>query len=988
MAKSRSKRQRKKRNQKKKEQKQTPLEPNSKLNAVPTPQTAEEAAKEQELKRKHAEELQLIRRLMYKREQDRSLGFQAMRRHEFDKARMHFESYLKFSPTDNNEAVTQVLHNLIICRLQGINKQENLTRCVKDCDMLLERSKKQSLPFQSFGHVHLAKINALTRLLNFAEAARCIRAATEEDQKKHIDLLHSYFYQLHDQNKQSHHRSLSHKLELPVSKEELQQVYLSMTLPSRQHLFSFTWEQIHEAIDSSLCAEMLPPNSRPRLQAFLHKCLDYNILNSEMRESKLYFLKQELGCLIAQTLWNHFQLPEKRPEESIPLEKFFVIAESSQQEEGEPKTNKVSVLCEHGMYFAQEGSEFVSSACLDSISLMTHSIGVSHNVEDRRLFVNVNHLHDVGFDLIHFLSENTFSDFESLTDTDSHAAKASDSDWDQYAAFRLLWHEKLDLKAIETLTPPKDNEDPKYFENNLEDVLGKDKTKELLKVEFDASKPILEKYAEIISEISGIDQEIILAELTDEDDFIDSYGDADSNDTSSADNASDEDQGGSDKEQSKEKKYEPIGISLLVQSTQFDLKPSGSEDDTYDKAKIVEKLKALEKDVVQFQIDYKKVVFEEAGEKAGKLKEVMNNISFKGLELTRWLRGFVHYMLERRDIEQQILDYCGAKNAKEWHDWYENLGATMSAAQSIILCLICRMFVSNVFHTYLSERRRLDADLLKRLEDDDQTPEQTQQIDSPDSTTKEEEVQPDTTKDTQEIEEQTIPDVPAILDCVPQFCPSTGHRIETREETFTYHQMINEISQPLMADLGQIKKKLLPEDVKDAIQGWLQNSIANNPGLPEKIEALKSRLGVKQLAIPCVSVPIEVQYVIKFLGTGYNYHKDTIDPTQSLLSGITDDVRVMTLMLDRALKSPETLFHLVYSSNDEKVLGFPTRRAMRMPAAVLCQNCEKLFGTLHCDRCSIAHYCSRECQITKWDSHKSECKFWKKLAENISYYYI
>ena len=116
----------------------------------------------------------------------------------------------------------------------------------------------------------------------------------------------------------------------------------------------------------------------------------------------------------------------------------------------------------------------------------------------------------------------------------------------------------------------------------------------------------------------------------------------------------------------------------------------------------------------------------------------------------------------------------GAKNAKEWHDWYENLGATMSAAQSIILCLICRMFVSNVFHTYLSERRRLDADLLKRLEDDDQTPEQTQQIDSPDSTTKEEEVQPDTTKDTQEIEEQTIPDVPAILDCVPQFCPSTG----------------------------------------------------------------------------------------------------------------------------------------------------------------------------------------------------------------------
>merc|ERR1719232_2537010 len=128
---------------------------------------------------------------------------------------------------------------------------------------------------------------------------------------------------------------------------------------------------------------MLPKNARENVQRFLHKSLDYNVLPEQSRESKLYFLKQELGCLIAQTLWNHFKLPEKRPEESIPLEKFFVIAESSQQEEGEPKTNKVSVLCEHGMYFAQEGSEFVSSACLDSISLMTHSIGVSHNQEDQ-----------------------------------------------------------------------------------------------------------------------------------------------------------------------------------------------------------------------------------------------------------------------------------------------------------------------------------------------------------------------------------------------------------------------------------------------------------------------------------------------------------------------------------------------------------------------------------------------------------------------------
>jgi hypothetical protein len=244
----------------------------------------------------------------------------------------------------------------------------------------------------------------------------------------------------------------------------------------------------------------------------------------------------------------------------------------------------------------------------------------------------------------------------------------------------------------------------------------------------------------------------------------------------------------------------------------------------------------------------------------------------------------------------------------------------------------------------------------------------------------------ETTNET-EKEEPSIPEVPNVLDSLPRFCPSTGHRLETRDETFTYHQMINEISQPLMATLGQIKKKLVPEDLSDTIQGWLENSIALNPSLPEKIDALKSRLGVQKLAIPCVSVSLEVNHVLQLLGTGYNYHKDTFE-RKILLKGQTNDIRVMTLMLDRALKYKETLFHLVYSSEDEKVLGFPSRRAMRLPAAVLCQNCEKLFGTLHCDRCSIAHYCSRECQVAKWDSHKGECKFWKNLAEKIDYYYI
>jgi hypothetical protein len=131
------------------------------------------------------------------------------------------------------------------------------------------------------------------------------------------------------------------------------------------------------------------------------------------------------------------------------------------------------------------------------------------------------------------------------------------------------------------------------------------------------------------------------------------------------------------------------------------LKPSGSEENTYDRDAIIAKLKALEKDVVQFQIDYKKIVFEQAGEHLKELKEVMSNISTKGLELTKWLRGFVHYVMERRDLEQELLDYCGAEDAQGWTAWFENLGKSMSAGQSLLLLLIGRLFYNNVCQTAL-----------------------------------------------------------------------------------------------------------------------------------------------------------------------------------------------------------------------------------------------------------------------------------------------
>ena len=48
--------------------------------------------------------------------------------------------------------------------------------------------------------------------------------------------------------------------------------YASLTLPSCQNLFTFTWDQLHTAIDSPLCTDMIPPGCRANIQQFLHKC--------------------------------------------------------------------------------------------------------------------------------------------------------------------------------------------------------------------------------------------------------------------------------------------------------------------------------------------------------------------------------------------------------------------------------------------------------------------------------------------------------------------------------------------------------------------------------------------------------------------------------------------------------------------------------------------------------------------------------------------
>merc|ERR1711933_687198 len=93
-------------------------------------------------------------------------------------------------------------------------------------------------------------------------------------------------------------------------------------------------------------------------------------------------------------------------------------------------------------------------------------------------------------------------------------------------------------------------------------------------------------------------------------------------------------------------------------------------------------------------------VYKVAGDKAMELDKVMSTLQYRGLELTKWLRNFVKYMIARRDIEQEIVDVSYKDTHKEAMDWFESMTNYLNGANNILLKIISKLFVNNLLCSF------------------------------------------------------------------------------------------------------------------------------------------------------------------------------------------------------------------------------------------------------------------------------------------------
>merc|ERR1712087_622084 len=92
---------------------------------------------------------------------------------------------------------------------------------------------------------------------------------------------------------------------------------------------------------------------------------------------------------------------------------------------------------------------------------------------------------------------------------------------------------------------------------------------------------------------------------------------------------------------------------------------------------------------------------------------VMSTLQYRGLELTKWLRNFVKYMIARRDIEQEIVDVSRKKDHKAAMAWFESMTNYLNGANNVLLKIVSKLLLRNLIEAhskYAPKHKHTDTD--------------------------------------------------------------------------------------------------------------------------------------------------------------------------------------------------------------------------------------------------------------------------------------
>jgi len=331
-----------------------------------------------------------------------------------------------------------------------------------------------------------------------------------------------------------------------------------------------------------------------------------------------------------------------------------------------------------------------------------------------------------------------------------------------------------------------------------------------------------------------------------------------------------------------------------------------------------------------------------AGDKAPELDAVMSTLQYRGLELTKWLRNFVKYMIARRDIEQEIVDVSRKKDHKAAMAWFESMTNYLNGANNVLLKIISRLLLRNLARAHSKYTHATDNDNDKAAQPNEC--EKEKEKEDGDS------VVVPTKFERHEIGGKKIEKLSSRyfeLDCMVKLYVSIKKRFEA-----------------VMADERF-------DDVA-AVQKFVEERLL----VDEEVSATK-RMLLSSLGLPCVKVAVlEVRIPATVIENQYGSTYKTW-----MRYPLTQKVLERTkLFLERCKFLRDTVLCIIYSTVEKRCLLYATM--VTSPNKFYkCIGCHKIYGQLLCKNCNLAHYCSAECQRLHWDKcHKVECQKYSALS--------